>query len=204
MALSGVATIVRMTAIKLSSGGLLIYSPIAPTRECIELVRDLGMPVEYLVLSTFAYEHKIYIPPFNRAFKEAKVWAAPAQWSVPVPLPLPLLGIFAEGTIQDDSTPTPFSEDLEHKVLNHSLGIRPYSEVAMLHKATGTVLLTDAVVWIPSTPPEIMTQQDLYSAGGDLPEVVLAFSKGSLEKASNKMNKPPHRDDERKLRGGQM
>ena len=47
------------------------------------------------------------------------------QWSVPVPLPLPLLGIFAEGTIQDDSTPTPFSEDLEHKVLNHSLGTLP-------------------------------------------------------------------------------
>lgn len=33
LALSGVATIVRMTAIKLSSGGLLIYSPIAPTRQ---------------------------------------------------------------------------------------------------------------------------------------------------------------------------
>ena len=46
-------------------------------RECIALVKELNMPVEYIILDTFAYEHKIYVPPFNRAFPDAQVWVAP-------------------------------------------------------------------------------------------------------------------------------
>lgn len=137
---------VRMTAIKLSSGGLLIYSPIAPTRreaaslrrvacsptvfsegcpaaptraccmvmqmchrvsassccqahlerangctepneacftalrtlgscvcrECIDLVKEIGA-VEHVVLTTHAYEHKIFVAPFARKFPGCKV-----------------------------------------------------------------------------------------------------------------------------------
>ena len=48
-----------------------------PCRECVRLVKELGLPVEYIVLPTFAYEHKIFVGPFSRAFREAQVWVAP-------------------------------------------------------------------------------------------------------------------------------
>jgi len=46
-------------------------------RECVRLVKELELPVEYLVLPTFAYEHKIFLGPFSRAFPQARVWIAP-------------------------------------------------------------------------------------------------------------------------------
>ena len=46
-------------------------------RECVRLVKELGLPVEFIVLPTFAYEHKIFLGPFSRAFPAAKVWIAP-------------------------------------------------------------------------------------------------------------------------------
>ena len=50
-----VYTPVRMTVIKLKTGGLWVHAPCAPTTECIRLVKELDAPVEYIVLSTFAY-----------------------------------------------------------------------------------------------------------------------------------------------------
>ena len=46
-------------------------------RECVRLVKELGLPIEHIVLPTFAYEHKIFLAPFSRAFPLAKVWIAP-------------------------------------------------------------------------------------------------------------------------------
>lgn len=100
--------------IKLKSGGLWIYSPIAPTRyclgmqlilaaqllaqmqsvnnaaqmahssglpsgcrECVSLLEELDAPVEHIVLGTHAYEHKIFVPPFQRRFPSAQVYVTP-------------------------------------------------------------------------------------------------------------------------------
>ena len=41
-------------------------------RECVALVKELG-DVEYIILSTHAYEHKLFIAPFSRQFPRAKV-----------------------------------------------------------------------------------------------------------------------------------
>ncbi|GFH33280.1 uncharacterized protein HaLaN_32627, partial [Haematococcus lacustris] len=43
-----VYTPVRMTVIKLKSGGLWVHAPVAPTEECVRLVKELGAPVEYI------------------------------------------------------------------------------------------------------------------------------------------------------------
>ncbi|KAK9798186.1 hypothetical protein WJX73_000651 [Symbiochloris irregularis] len=202
LALSGVSTTVRMTVVRLqSTGGLFVYSPIAPTKECINLVKELGGEVEYIILSTFAYEHKIYVPPFNRAFPDAQVWVAPGQWSAPIPLPLPLLGIFPTGRLEGDDSAVPFGDELEHRTLCASVGIQQYSEVAFFHKATQTLILTDAVVYVPGSPPEVVDERSLLGAGGDLPAIVLPFSSGDIDKPANKLNPPPPREPERKLRG---
>ncbi len=72
-----VYTPVRMTVIKLASGGLWVHAPVAPTDECVRLIRELGAPVEYIVLPTFAYEHKVFVGPFSRRFPSAKVGVPP-------------------------------------------------------------------------------------------------------------------------------
>ena len=43
----------------------------------MELVKELGCPVEHIVLPTFAVEHKLFVGPFSRAFPAAQVHVAP-------------------------------------------------------------------------------------------------------------------------------
>ena len=50
---------------------------VAVCRECISLVKELGCPVEHIVLPTFAVEHKLFVGPFARKFPAAKVHVAP-------------------------------------------------------------------------------------------------------------------------------
>ena len=49
---------IRMTVLKLRDGSLFVYGPVAPTRECLRLLRELNAPVKYIVLPTSAVEHK--------------------------------------------------------------------------------------------------------------------------------------------------
>lgn len=74
-----VYTPVRMTVIRLASGGLWVHAPVAPTEECIRMVKELG-EVEYIVLPTFAYEHKAFVGPFSRRFPKAKVGGWGEGW----------------------------------------------------------------------------------------------------------------------------
>ncbi|KAH6830366.1 lysine-tRNA ligase [Perilla frutescens var. hirtella] len=162
---SSVSTNIRMTVIKLKSGGLWVHAPIAPTKECIQLVKELGAPVEYIVLPTFAYEHKIFVGPFSRQFPRAEVWVAPRQWSWPLNLPLEFFGIFRARILQDEDSSTPWADEIEQKVLSSpEVGIGPYVEVAFYHKRTRTLLVTDAVIYVPRQPPECISKESLLSS----------------------------------------
>lgn len=83
-----------------------------------QLVKELGAPVEYIVLPTFAYEHKIFVGPFSRKFPRAQIWVAPRQWSWPLNLPLEFFGIFRAKTIRDNDLSTPWANEIEQKVLS--------------------------------------------------------------------------------------
>jgi hypothetical protein len=45
--------------------------------ECQDLLRGLGAPVRYIVLPSHAYEHKVFVPPFQRRFPAAQVFVSP-------------------------------------------------------------------------------------------------------------------------------
>ncbi|MDF5733969.1 MAG: DUF4336 domain-containing protein, partial [Rhizonema sp. PD38] len=66
---------IRMTVVKLDEGGLLIYTPVAPTRECIRLLNELVEEhgeVKYIILPTISgLEHKVFVGPFARFFPNA-------------------------------------------------------------------------------------------------------------------------------------
>ncbi len=159
---------IRMTIIKLKSGGLLVYAPVAPTPECIRLVRELVArhgDVKYIILPTISgLEHKYVVGPFARKFPQATVYVAPKQWSFPVDLPLSWLGFPGKRTkvLPQDSSQTPFSDEFDYAILGDiDLRLGQFAEVAFLHKRSQTLLVTDSIVSIPAKPPEII-EQDLY------------------------------------------
>ncbi|KAL9424587.1 hypothetical protein AB3S75_031662 [Citrus x aurantiifolia] len=162
---SSVSTNIRMTVIKLKSGGLWVHAPIAPTKECIQLVKELAAPVEYIILPTFAYEHKIFVGPFSRKFPRAQIWVAPRQWSWPLNLPLAFFGIFHAKTLIDEDLSIPWADEIEQKVLSSpEVGIGPYVEVAFYHKPSRTLLVTDAVIFVPRKPPECISKESLLAS----------------------------------------
>ena len=159
---------IRMTVVKLEGGGLLVYAPVAPTPECIRLVKELVAEhgnVKYIILPTISgLEHKIFVGPFARYFPNAQVFVAPKQWSFPVNLPLSWLGLPAKRTtiLPADSSKTPFANEFEYQILTTiELGAGKFSEVAFFHKRSRTLLVTDSVVSIPEYPPAII-QLDPY------------------------------------------
>lgn len=159
---------IRMTVVKLAQGGLLVYAPVAPTGECISLVNELVAAhgeVEYIILPTVSgIEHKVFVGPFARCFPKAEVFIAPDQWSFPVNLPLSWLGFPRKRTqkLPLNSNQTPFADEFDYEILGPlDLGLGAFQEVAFYHKRSQTLLLTDSIISIPATPPEI-TEIDPY------------------------------------------
>lgn len=163
-----VAVPVRCTVVKLKRGGLLVYCPVAPTEECLammdKLVEKHG-PVQHIVVSTASgIEHKVFAGPFARAFPESQTWVAPNQWSFPINLPLRWLGLPANTKMLSvDKSEVPFANEVDYEICGPvplgspgSLASKAtFVEVAMFHKATKTLLVTDTVVSVPRQPPKI-------------------------------------------------
>lgn len=159
---------IRMTVVKLKEGGLLVYAPIAPTPECVRLVEELVAShgrVKYIILPTISgLEHKVFVGPFARRFPDSQIFVAPKQWSFPVNLPLSWLGIPAKRTqvLPEDSSKTPFGNQFDYEILGPiELGAGRFAEVALLHKSSNTLLVTDSIVSVPEQPPAI-TLLDTY------------------------------------------
>ena len=141
-ALDLLAMNIRTTVVKLSWGGLWVCAPQAPTEEFCRLLDELG-PVEHIVLPTYALEHKVYVAPLSKRYPRAQVWVAPGIWSVPVDLPLPLLGINPDGTLGADDPPPPWAGEIDCKILRvDTAGANPYIEATFLHRPTRTLLVT--------------------------------------------------------------
>lgn len=159
---------IRMTVVKLEGGGLLVYAPVSPTKQCLDLVRELEQQhgeVKYIILPTISgLEHKNCVGPFARKFPQAKVYVAPNQWSFPVDLPLSWLGFPGERTyvLPADSSQTPFADEFDYAILGDiDLKLGQFEEVAFLHRRSQTLLVTDSIVSIPDRPPEIV-EKDLF------------------------------------------
>ncbi len=173
---------IRMSVVKLDAGGLLIYAPVAPTPECIRLVKNLVEQhgdVKYIILPTISgLEHKVFVGPFARRFPNAQVFVAPNQWSFPMNLPLSWLGFPSKRTqiLPSDSSKAPFADQFDYAILGPiELGPGRFGEVAFFDKRSRTLLVTDSVLSVPEEPPEIVQLDPyplLFHAKDDAFEVV--------------------------------
>jgi hypothetical protein len=157
---------VRAVVVKLKSGGLLIYNPVAPTQECIEFVRNLEKghgKVKYIILGTLGLEHKAFLGPFSNFFPESNVYVQSGQWSFPINLPNSFLG-FPLGrrlqTIPTNASTAPWHADLDHIILDslHFKSVGGFGETAMFHRSSRTLLVTDCVVQVSSLPSPIIEE----------------------------------------------
>ncbi|RZS21075.1 hypothetical protein BHM03_00053666 [Ensete ventricosum] len=173
----------------------------------LQLLKELNAPVEYIVLPTFAYEHKIFVGPFSRKFPRAQVWVAPRQWSWPINLPLEFFGIFRARALRDEDTSTPWADEIEQKILSSPevgktvssdhmvlllIGIGPYVEVAFYHRRSRTLLVTDAVIYVPRQPPACISKDSLLaSAKNGLAVKILSKGKEVPDEpvVDNKLNR---------------
>ncbi|WP_017304783.1 DUF4336 domain-containing protein [Spirulina subsalsa] len=154
---------IRMTVVRLEEGGLLVYAPVAPTRECLQGVGQLEAQygsVKYIIMPTISgIEHKVFVAPFARHFPTAQIYVAPNQWSFPVNLPLSWLGLPPRRThiLPQDSREAPFAGQFDYAILDTiELGPGRFSEVVFLDRRSRTLLVTDSLVSIPQDPPEIL------------------------------------------------
>ncbi len=154
-----VAVPVRLTVAKVP-GGLMLVNPLPPTGEVRQAIAGLEQqhgPVRTIVLPTASgLEHKLPLGPLARAFPDAVVWVCPGQWSFPVQLPLAWLGVPARRTkvLFDDGLP--HGDVCEWFSLGPlDLGVGRFQEVSCLHRPSGALLVTDALVGISAEPPAL-------------------------------------------------
>jgi hypothetical protein len=106
-------------------------------------------------------EHKYFAGPFAQKFKQCEVYVAPNQWSFPLDLPLSWLGFPPKRThiLPAEPSQTPFYDEFDYATVGPiELSVRPYTEVAFFHRETRSLLVLDAILSIPTAPPEVVGQ----------------------------------------------
>jgi hypothetical protein len=106
--------------------------------------------------------------PFASKFPRAKVWLQPGQWTFPFPLPSFLFGFpLSAETLGADASP-PWKAEIAFEVLEplRFKAVGCFAETAFIHQASGTLLVTDAVIKIDKTPPEVSTYGHFFANEG--------------------------------------
>ena len=160
---ANVTATIRCMAMQLESGGLWVHSPQYPTGEFLQLLGELGQPVEHVVLPCNALEHKAPMQAFLAKFPNAQVWISPGQYGPfgscgqsrnekAVKMPYRVDGILG-------SDVPPWADEFEIATLYVDIpqNAGPVSEVAFCHRPSQTLVATDAVVYIPPSPSDIYT-----------------------------------------------
>ncbi|MDK3018505.1 DUF4336 domain-containing protein [Pseudodonghicola flavimaris] len=119
----------RMAVIRLSGGGLLIWSPVALSDPLCRAIRDLG-PVQEIVAPNRL--HHLSLLSWHQAFPGARLHAAPG-------LPEKRRDIPFDRSLGEAPDPA-WAADLDQVLVRGNL-ITP--EAVFFHRATGTVLFTD-------------------------------------------------------------
>jgi hypothetical protein len=173
---------VRQTVVKLSTGGLWVYNPVAPTPQLLKMMQtliDQHGPVKHIVLGTVALEHKATFGAFSLNYPNATVWIQPGQWSFPAGVPIEFNGLPQRGSrlreipvpgvaatkpqyrYQANRHPVPeWATDFEYQVLGpfQFRSVGGFSETAFFHKSTKTLIVTDTVVSVTADAPPIIQQ----------------------------------------------
>mmetsp|Transcript_115289 Transcript_115289/g.311621 ORF Transcript_115289/g.311621 Transcript_115289/m.311621 type:complete len:450 (-) Transcript_115289:314-1663(-) len=154
IAFQTVSANIRMTVVRLRNGKLWVSGPLAPTRQLLRLLNELG-EVAHLVVAGTALEHKVSLAEFHRIYPKASVWVAPGQNATLADVNIGPV----DGVLGQSAQRPPWQEEIDFQVFY----VAPpetqgtYSEVAFFHRVSKTLLATDAVLKVPLSPPPILS-----------------------------------------------
>lgn len=155
----GLAFPIRMTVLRLADGGLWLHSPTRHTPALQEGLAPLG-PVRHLVAPSTA--HWMHVSPWQKAFPEAKVWAAPgvADRARGQDVHLRAPGVLG------DAPPPDWDGQIEHAVFSGP----GFIEIAFHHRASRTLVLTDTVQAMRPGDLPLATRLFARAVGSAAPE----------------------------------
>ena len=119
----------RMTLMRLPDGGLFVHSPVEPEADVRAEIDALG-PVRHVAAPNKV--HHLFVAACRRLWPDARFHAAPG-------LEKKKRGPRFDAVL-DDYTSAPWSDAIEQKLCR---GMPYLNEVAFLHRASGTLVLTD-------------------------------------------------------------
>lgn len=131
VSVAGFAYPTRMAVIRLSDGGLLVWSPVALTEAVRSEIASLG---EVRVLIAPNSLHHLYLAEWREAFPSARLHAAPGFRAR-----CPDIAVDAD---LGDAPATDWAEDLDQVVV---AGNAITTEVVFFHRQSRTVLFTDLI-----------------------------------------------------------
>lgn len=137
----------RMTVVRLTSGELLVHSPVAVTPELRKEIDALGV-VRYVVAPNLF--HHVYAGEFASAYPEADLYAPRALRKKRPDLKI-------HGNLED---PLPFASDLEPRFIAGCM----LQETVFLHRATRTLVTVDLCENF-TTSPDLFTRLYLKASG---------------------------------------
>jgi hypothetical protein len=121
----------RMVVVRLASGGLWLWSPVAPSEARFDAVAALG-PVEHIVAPNKL--HHLFIGPWRQRFPGAKCWAAPGL--------APRRKDLAFDGELGDAPPLAWASDLDQLLFR---GCFLLDEAFFLHRKSGTLIVVDFI-----------------------------------------------------------
>ena len=130
----GLSFPIRMTVLRLADGGLWLHSPTRHMPALQAALAPLG-PVRHLIAPNTA--HWVHVSPWQKAFPDAKLWAAPGVVDRARGQDVHLR---ASGTL-GDTPPPDWQGQIEHAVFSGPGLV----EVAFHHHASRTLVLTDGI-----------------------------------------------------------
>ena len=129
LGLLGVPIGARMTVVRLADGGLFLHSPVALDDDLRKDLDALG-PVRCVVAPNKF--HHLFIGPYRDAYPDARFYAAPGLREKRSDLPF-------EAELSNVAPPE-WNGEIDQLILN---GMPRFNEVAFLHRASRTLILTD-------------------------------------------------------------
>jgi Domain of unknown function (DUF4336) len=151
---AGVRLPLRMTAIRLPKGGLVVHSPLPLTDDLLKAVARVDA-VEYLIAPSNL--HHRFAGQWLQRFAGAKLYGS-------VGLPKKRRDLTFAGQLAasgDDGAPAPWALVLDQQLV---AGAPKLNEVAFFHRPTGTLLVSDLLFNV-TRPTNVMTGLVLSMAG---------------------------------------
>jgi len=139
----------RGTAVKLQSGSIAVFSPVALTPEVHSKIESMGNNVKYL--AALDYEHHIFLGPWAKAFPQAQIIGVEGlpekREADKATAGLKFANVFTAGNKKDMKISEEFDREFDYEYFQSHVN----KELVFFHKPTRTMIEADLIFNLPAT-----------------------------------------------------